>query len=83
MIFFVLAVQSGKIEILKWLHEHGYPWNEDVCAEAAECCNLRTLMWLREKGCRWNGKTLALARDNGLEDVYEWAKMNGCPESIP
>jgi apolipoprotein N-acyltransferase len=28
------ATRLGELEWLKWLREHGWPWDEDTCTEA-------------------------------------------------
>lgn len=46
---FLSAAGCGSFAIIKYLREHKCPWNEDVCAEAAN--NLEILRYLRSPMC--------------------------------
>ena len=46
-------IYSGRVELLRWVREHGCDWNEATCAEAALGGHLEVLMWAREHGCPW------------------------------
>ena len=61
--------------MLKYLHENGCPWNEEVCEEAAANGDLDILKYARENGCPWDGRTW----QNAAESTREWLKDNGCP----
>ena len=37
---------------------------------------LETLQWLRALGCPWDESTTTHAKN---EEIYLWAKQNGCP----
>jgi hypothetical protein len=50
----VYAALNGHLGVLQWAHEHGCPWDESTCANAAEHCHLHVLKWARENGCPWN-----------------------------
>jgi hypothetical protein len=51
-------IQIVKIEMLKWLHGAGCPWDEYTCYFAAEEGNLEMLKWLHSPGCPWNQVSL-------------------------
>jgi len=42
--------------VLQWAREHGCPWNEWTCRQAAYGGHLEMLQWLREHGCPWDWK---------------------------
>lgn len=59
------AAKTGDIEMLKWLHQIGFPLTEELCDAAMRgpiihyndgeysCC-FHALKWLHEKGCPCN-----------------------------
>lgn len=55
------AAMLGQIEILKWAHENGLPWDNRVCVTAANAGHLDILIWARERGCPWNSCVLVQA----------------------
>jgi hypothetical protein len=45
------AARSGHVDTLRWLHEHGCPWDtESVCVLAAESGSLDVMMYLQQEG---------------------------------
>ena len=40
----------GHLEVLKWARENGAPWDEWICAHAAEGGHFEVLKWARENG---------------------------------
>lgn len=44
------------LEVLKWAHENGCPW-DCACVYAAGGGHLLLLKWARENGCPWNERT--------------------------
>jgi hypothetical protein len=49
-----IAVECGRLEVVKYLHERGCPLLEDMCRKAAGSGNLNVLRYLRQHGCGWN-----------------------------
>ena len=45
------AAGAGQLEILKWLRENDFPWDEETCAAAALNGHLEVMQWLRANGC--------------------------------
>jgi hypothetical protein len=41
--------------------------------------NLPMLQWARANGCTWDDETTFRAKENCHEEVFKWAKENGCP----
>jgi len=50
------ASYNGKLEVLKYLHENGCPWNKKCCQYASHNRHLEVLKYLHENGCPWNEK---------------------------
>jgi len=48
------ASKYGHLEVLKYLHENGCPWNENCCEFASERGHLECLKYLHESECPWN-----------------------------
>ena len=73
------AAWSGSLDVLRYLHEKGCPWNEDTCGGAAQGGHLTVLQWAREHGCPWNETTCVRSAWKGHLDVLQWGRANGCP----
>lgn len=73
------AAKYGRIEYLKYLHEHGYKWNKMTCDFAAICGQLECLKYAHENGCPWNEDVCYLATWMGNLECLKYAHENGCP----
>ena len=73
------AAYGGQLEVLKWLRENSYPWDEMTCACAASGGYLKMLQWARANGCPWDERTFLGAAYGGHLKVLQWARANGCP----
>ena len=49
--FCAQMARNGNVELLKFLHEKGCPWNEWTCSDAAEYGHLECLKYAHENGC--------------------------------
>jgi hypothetical protein len=66
------------LEVLKWLHNQGYPWDESTCDAAAEGGHLATLQWAREHQCPWNKDQVRVhAAERGHVDMLRWLDEEG------
>ena len=74
-----IVTSCGYLEILKWTHGNGCPWNENTCSRAASSGHLKTLKWARKNGCPWNENTCSRAASGGHLETLKWARKNGCP----
>ena len=72
---------NGNLDLLKFLHENGCPWDEFTCSEAAIKGRLECLQYLHENGCPWNERTCSRAAQNGNLECLRYAHENGCPGS--
>ena len=73
-----LAARGGHLEVLKWLHNTGCPWNES-CYAAAAGGHLEVVNWLHSTGCTWNEWTCYAAAAGGHLEVVKWLHNAGCP----
>jgi hypothetical protein len=73
------AASRGHLEMLKWMHANGCPWDRWTCAAAAVRGHLDVLKWARSNGCPWDKSTCALAAKGGHLEALQWARTNGCP----
>ena len=64
--------------MLKYLHEHGCPWDKTACKVAVVRNNLEALKYLREYGCPWDERTSDAARG----ELRVWVIGQGCPFAI-
>ena len=72
------AAKTGQLEVMKWLHANGCPWDADTCESAAEGGHLKVLQRARANGCPWGARTCSGAAEGGHLDVLQWARANGC-----
>jgi hypothetical protein len=61
--------------MLRWLHEHGYPWDEETCQAALG--NLEMFKWVLERGCPFDYVILIHKRTPEEETAVNWARENG------
>jgi len=70
---------NGHLDVLKYLHENGCPWNERCCEKASEKGHLECIIYLHKNRCPWNEKSCEKASDNGHFKVLKYLHENGCP----
>jgi hypothetical protein len=73
------AAAKGHLEVLRFLHEQGCPWNEEACMKAAAKGHLDTLRYLHEQGCPWDERACIEAAKNGHIEVLQFLHNRGCP----
>ena len=73
------AAESGRLDALRWLREHGSPWNERTCAWAAREGHFEVLRWAHTHGCPWDARACAAAANRGDVTMLRWLFRNGCP----
>jgi hypothetical protein len=57
--FCALAAERGSFDLLRWLHQHGMPWDVETCRAAIRKNHFQILKWAVQRGCR-TGKDLHL-----------------------
>ena len=60
------------MEVLKYLHSEGCPWNKWTCAKAAQAGRLDILKWLRTEGCECDITTCSYAVQKGHTKVLKY-----------
>lgn len=68
------TIRSGRINIIKSVCENGYALSANLCAIAAEKCNLSVIKLLRQYDCPWDVSTR-----HALERVPDDAHIRGQP----
>ena len=71
------AVQKNVLDCVKYLHEHGCPWNADTCRWAASEGHLDCLEYLHENGCPWDDDTYDAASENGHVECLKYLQEHG------
>jgi len=49
-----ICINEGHLEVLKYLHENGCPWDEEGCVYASRNGHIEVLKYLHENGCPWD-----------------------------
>lgn len=70
---------NGKLNLLKFAHENGYPWDEETCRAAAKGGHLDCLIYAHEHGCPWSESICYAAEYNNRVDCLRYAHEHGCP----
>ena len=65
-----IAAGNGNLEVLKFAHEIGCPWDEETCTQAAINGHLDCLKYAHENGCPWNSTTSVVAAKNGKLECF-------------
>src|SRR3990167_3573208 len=64
----IVQTDNEILQILKYAHENGCPWNEETCSYASENGHLECLKYAHENECPWDSRTCSYASENnGLE----------------
>ena len=72
--------ETGRLEVLKFLHERNIPWDKWTCNSSACSGHLNCLRFAHENGCEWDNElTCYYAARNGHLDCLKYAIENGCP----
>ena len=67
------AARHGQLEMLKWLREQDYPWDEDVPIGAIKYGHIDTFSWAIDNGCPYNRE-----RCMEMVDKLNVHKCNNC-----
>jgi hypothetical protein len=71
------AAAKFGVEPLKLLRKAGFPWDKNVCYEAAMHGRLDALEYALENGCPWDERALDIAVRNEHTDIVEYCRQNG------
>ena len=73
-ISFMISVQEGNWEMMKWLYEMGYSKycdNEYIFSK-----DLEIMQWLKDRGFKFDKRTLFGAEGRGFVETVKWLKKN-------
>jgi hypothetical protein len=59
------AAKGGHLDVLKWAHEQGCPWDELTCAHAADGRHVQVLKWIYEQGGPWDERVYLRFKSDG------------------
>lgn len=79
----MIAARLGHLDILRFCHENGCPWDVYTCYNAARYGNLECLQYAHENSCPWDICTILGAAQGGHMDRLKYAIENGCPLDEP
>ena len=65
--------ENGHLDCLKYAHENGCQWNEDICSEVSKNGHLDCLKYAHENGCPWDEDTCNFAAENGNLECLKYA----------
>ncbi|GFH53304.1 hypothetical protein CTEN210_09780 [Chaetoceros tenuissimus] len=68
------------LEVLQWLHQHDFRWDESTCMIAAAVGNIDALLYARTNGCDWDSQTLETAVEHVRFDIVKYCLQNNCPQ---
>jgi hypothetical protein len=78
-----MAVHRGFVQILKYAHEHGAPWDAQTCGKAANSAGgLKCLAYAHEHGCPWDAYTLCRLAMKGAFECFKYALQHDCPYTV-
>jgi hypothetical protein len=73
------AARGGHLEVLKWLHEQGSPWDHWTTAAAAFGGHFEVLQWLQKQQCPLNISSCNLAARAGNFEILQWLHQKKYP----
>ena len=74
------AALGGHLDVLRYLHEHGCPWDKLTCQYAAQGGHLEVLRYAHEHGCPLDVHACNLAAQHSNLDVLKYLMEEaGCP----
>ena len=73
--------EDNSLDTLKFLHNHGCPFDTGTCSKAVISGKLEKLVWLRSPpiNCPWDAGTTQTALYYCRWDMLKFALDNGCP----
>ena len=77
------AARLGRIDILTWARDQGWPWDQYTCAAAAKHGHFAALQWACANGCPWGDVVCSCAAAHGRLEILQWlrAQEPPCPWS--
>jgi hypothetical protein len=73
------AAAGGNLEVLKYLHDNGCPWDRKTIMSAAEYGKLECIKYAHTNGVEWNEYACHKAAKGGHLETLKYLHDNGCP----
>lgn len=73
-----MAAKGEHLELLKWLHENGFPMDCLTTTFAAEIGRLDILEWATQNGCSWDDDISCAAVKSGKLEVLQFLREKNC-----
>jgi len=73
------AAREGHLDVLEFLHTHGYDWGTSCIMYAAAGGHRECLRYLHEKGCKWDEFAFTEAASNGHLPVLQYLHNHNAP----
>lgn len=67
-----LAAANADLNMLKWLHQHGAPWNQETCTAAIDAHQMDILQWAIKRGCPFKRSLYTYACKQGQYTMAKW-----------
>jgi len=74
-----LIKDTDEYDLVKYLHEKGWPWDARACDASVMRNNLELLKYLREEDCPWNSDLYRYGVAVTDMEILEYLYENGCP----
>lgn len=73
-----ITANAGNFDMIKWLYENNFYYDESACEAAAYGDHFEILKWLHEHNCPWDEQTCSSAVEGGHFEILKYAVENGC-----
>jgi hypothetical protein len=74
------AAGGGYLEIVRFLHDNGCPWDFDtICERAAKSGSLELLQYLKQQGCVFTADAMHVAAQRGDLHICQYLRSEQCP----
>lgn len=73
-----MAARFGRLDLIQYLQNEGFPWGSSTCRYAAQRGSLECLKYLHEHGCGWNDACCSFAARKGNLECLKYLHENGC-----
>lgn len=75
------AARHGRLDILKWLRQKGFPWDDRTCVDAIRNNHFDVLKWAMKCGCPRNvyHNVIYVAILNGNPEIINWLHKKRVP----
>jgi hypothetical protein len=72
-----VTMLTGNIDIVKWMHSKGFPFDEGTFRAAVYLGDMSVLKWLLSVSCPRNESVFAVAAEKGDLEIMMWMRKKG------